>query len=125
MTSGDPDGVQRTKGPCTNSPCSIYKALAVDCLHLKPQQSRDWQWSEEQGSPGFVYSLLQPLETEGRCVSHSGLPWNTTTDRATYTADAHPPPPVPEAAKSPVDLVSGEGLISGLQVVALMLRSLV
>lgn len=124
MTSGDPDGVQRTKGPCTNSPCSIYKALAVDRLHLKPQQSRDWQWSEGQGSPGFVYSLLQPLETEGRCVSHSGLPWNTTTDRATYTADA-PSPPVLEAAKSPVDLVSGEGLIPCLQVAALMLRSLV
>lgn len=36
-----------------------------------------------------------------------------------------PPPPVPEAAKSPVDLVSGEGLIPCLQVAALMLCSLV
>lgn len=34
-------------------------------------------------------------------------------------------PPVLEAAKSLVDLVSGEGLIPGLQVAALMLRSLV
>lgn len=103
------------------NPCSICKALAVDRLCLKPQQSRDWQWSEEQGSQGFVYSLLQPLEMEGRCVSHSGLLCNTTTDWATYTADA--PSPVPEAAKSPVDLVSGEGLIPGLQVAALLLRS--
>ena len=121
MTCGDPDGVQRTKGPCTKNPCSICKALAVDRLCLKPQQSRDWQWSEEQGSQGFVYSLLQPLEMEGRCVSHSGLLCNTTTDWATYTADAASP--VPEAAKSPVDLVSGEGLIPGLQVAALLLRS--
>lgn len=41
------------------------------------------------------------------------------------TQQMHHPPPVPEAAKSPVDLVSGEGLIPRLQVVALMLRSLV
>lgn len=47
------------------------------------------------------------------------------TGQLTQQMHHPPPPPVPEAAKSPVDLVSGEGLIPRLQVVALMLRSLV
>lgn len=48
------------------------------------------------------------LVTLGCCV--------TPPQTGQLTQQMHHPPPVPEAAKSPVDLVSGEGLIPRLQV---------